>query len=78
MMLKDSSVKQSEGQAVEATLKVGRNALHGFLRAGAGHDEIGMFPQHGAGARRRPGEGRPRHFQIAGEATISNFQYRPA
>jgi hypothetical protein len=48
MMLKDSSLKQSEGQAVEATLKVGETPFTDFSAQVMGPDEIGIFPQHGA------------------------------
>ena len=48
MMLKDSSLKQSEGQAVEATLKVGETPFTDFSAQVLGPDEIGIFPQHGA------------------------------
>ena len=47
-MLKDSNLKQSEGQAVEATLKIGETPFTDFSAQVLGPDEIGIFPQHGA------------------------------
>ena len=44
-----------------------RNALHGFFRTGAGARRDRHFSAAQRGARRRAGEGRARHFQIAGE-----------
>jgi hypothetical protein len=47
VMLKDSNVKLSEGQPVEATLDVGSERFIGFSAQVLGEDEIGIFPQHG-------------------------------
>jgi hypothetical protein len=47
VMLKDSNVKLSEGQPVEATLDVGSERFTGFSAQVLGEDEIGIFPQHG-------------------------------
>jgi len=47
VMLKDSNVKLSEGQPVEATLDVGSQPFTGFSAQVLGEDEIGIFPQHG-------------------------------
>src|SRR5207344_2669160 len=47
MMLKDSNVKLSEGQPVEATLDIGNTPFTGFSAQVLGEDEIGIFPQHG-------------------------------
>lgn len=48
MMLKDSKLNRPEGQAIEATLKIGNVPYEGFSARVEGPDEIGLFPQHGA------------------------------
>ncbi|MCP3466237.1 hypothetical protein [Bradyrhizobium sp. CCGUVB23] len=48
MMLKDSKLNLPEGQAIEATLKVGNAPFGDFSAQVQGPDEIGIFPQHGA------------------------------
>lgn len=48
MMLKDSKLNRPEGQALEATLKIGNVPYDGFSAQVEGADEIGLFPQHGA------------------------------
>jgi hypothetical protein len=47
-LLKDSNLKLPEGNAVEATLKIGETSFTGFSAQVQGPDEIGIFPQHGA------------------------------
>jgi hypothetical protein len=49
MMLKDSKLNLPEGQAIEATLKIGNEAFDGFSAHVEGSDEIGILPRHGAG-----------------------------
>lgn len=48
MMLKDSKLNRPEGQAIEATLKIGNAPFEGFSAQVQGSDEIGLFPQRGA------------------------------
>jgi hypothetical protein len=52
MMLKDSNLHLTEGDAVEATLKFDDRPFTGFSAQVQGPDEIGIFPQHGAGLAR--------------------------
>ena len=78
MMLKDSNLKQSEGQAVEATLKVGETPFTDFSAQVLGPDEIGIFPQHGAALAAALEKGVPAPASNRQRPTISNFQYRPA
>ena len=47
MMLKDTSLDLPEGEAVQATLKIGDTPFTEFAARVQGHDEIGIFPQHG-------------------------------
>ena len=47
MLLKDSNLRLPEGNAVEATLKIGDAPFTGFTAQVQGPDEIGIFPQHG-------------------------------
>jgi hypothetical protein len=49
MMLKDSNLNLPEGQPVEATLKLGSEPFAAFSAHVPGQDEIGIYPQHGAG-----------------------------
>ena len=67
MMLKDSDLKQSEGQAVEATLKVGETPFTDFSAQVLGPDEIGIFPQHGAALAAALEKGVRASFQIASD-----------
>lgn len=48
MMLKDSKLNRPEGQAIEATLRIGNVPFEAFSAQVEGPDEIGLFPQHGA------------------------------
>jgi hypothetical protein len=48
MMLKDTNLDLPEGQPVEASLKIGETPFTAFSAQVQGHDEIGIFPQHGA------------------------------
>jgi hypothetical protein len=48
MMLKDTSLDLPEGKPVEATLKIGETPFTDFAARVQGHDEIGIFPYHGA------------------------------
>jgi hypothetical protein len=48
MMLKDTNLDLPEGKAVEASLKIGETPFTAFSAQVQGHDEIGIFPQHGA------------------------------
>ncbi|WFU68912.1 hypothetical protein [Bradyrhizobium sp. CB2312] len=48
MMLKDSKLNRPEGQAIEATLRIGNAPFEAFSAQVEGPDEIGLFPQHGA------------------------------
>jgi hypothetical protein len=47
MMAKDSKLDLPEGASVEATLKIGNQPFLDFSAQMLGHDEIGIFPQHG-------------------------------
>lgn len=48
VILKDSNLDLPEGQPIEATLKVGEEPFTAFSARVVGHDEIGIYPQHGA------------------------------
>lgn len=47
MMVKDTKLDLPEGTPVEATLKVGGAPFPAVSAQMQGHDEIGLFPQHG-------------------------------
>lgn len=47
MMVKDSKLDLPEGSPMEATLKVGGEPFPAVTVQMQGHDEIGLFPQHG-------------------------------
>ncbi|MBR0715965.1 hypothetical protein [Bradyrhizobium liaoningense] len=47
MMVKDSKLDLPEGAPLEATLKVGGEPFPAVTAQMQGHDEIGLFPQHG-------------------------------
>jgi hypothetical protein len=47
MMVKDTKLDLPEGTPVEATLKVGGAPFPAVSGQMQGHDEIGLFPQHG-------------------------------
>lgn len=48
MMVKDSKVDLPPGKPVEATLTIGTAPFPAFSAQVLGHDEVGIFPQHGA------------------------------
>ncbi|MBR0828122.1 hypothetical protein JQ596_21535 [Bradyrhizobium manausense] len=47
MMVKDSKLDLPDGTTIEATLKVGGEPFPALSAQVLGHDEIGLFPQHG-------------------------------
>jgi hypothetical protein len=47
MMLKDSKLHQVEGKPIDASFKIGDRPFADFSAQVLGHDEIGIFPEHG-------------------------------
>jgi len=57
MMLKNTGLDLPEGQPVEATLTFDDKPFAAFAARVLGHDEIGIFPEHGAALAQALGDG---------------------
>ena len=57
MMLKNTGLDQPEGKPVEATLAFDGKPFGDFSARFLGHDEIGIFPAHGAALAQALGDG---------------------
>ena len=57
MMLKNTGLDRPEGQPVEATLSFDGKPFTGIAVHMLGHDEIGIFPEHGTAFAQALGDG---------------------